>query len=219
MNTAMRSLGTLQAIRRYPIKSLRGEDLREVTVLDDGLPGDRVAAPFVVSGHARAGKTLRGKEHNRLHLLTTADEARAAAAERGIQIEVRDEGTHYFDDAPISLIFDCWIDGVSAQMGYRVRFERFRPTFYARADQEFDETERSLEGARLQIGNELLLRVRYGIERCVVPTYDLETGESDPRILRYIVQQRQNIMGVYCDVETEGTVRTGDTITLLRGMA
>ena len=210
----MRSLGTLQAIRRYPIKSLRGEDLRESVVLDDGLPGDRVAALFIVSGHERAGKTLRGKEHNRLHLLSTADEARAAAAERGIEIEIRSEGTHYFDDAPISLIFDRWIDGVSAQMGYRVRLERFRPNFYVRADAEFDETERSLDGARLQIGNDLVLRVRYGIERCVVPTYDLETGEPDPRILRYIVRQRQNIMGVYCDIETEGTVRTGDTVAL-----
>ncbi len=212
----MRSLGTLRAIRRYPIKSLRGEDLRETDVLDDGLPGDRTAAPFVLSGHARAGKTLRGKEHNRLHLLATADEARAAAAERGIQIEVRADDTHYFDDAPVSLIFDRWLDGVSAQIGYRVRFERFRPNFYVNADDEFDETERTLDGRRLHVGEELVLRVRYGIERCVVPTYDLETGESDPRILRYIVQQRQNIMGIYCDVETEGTVRTGDPVTLLR---
>lgn len=213
---AMRSLGTLRAIRRYPIKSLRGEDLRESAVLDDGLPGDRTAAPFVLSGHARAGKTLRGKEHNGLHLLATAEEARAAAAERGIDIEVRAEDTHYFDDAPISLIFDRWLDGVSAQMGYRVRFERFRPNFYVRADDAFDETERSLDGAHLQIGEELRLRVRYGIERCVVPTYDLETGESDPRVLRYIAQQRNNIMGIYCDVETEGTVRTGDAVALLQ---
>lgn len=216
MNALMRSLGTLRAIRRYPIKSLRGEDLREIAVLDDGLPGDRIAAPFVRSGHARAGKTLRGKEHDRLHLLSTADEARAAAAERGIDIEIRSEDTHYFDDAPISLIFDRWLDGVSAQMGYRVRFERFRPNFYVSADEKFDETERSLDGARLQLGDGVRLRVRYGIERCVVPTYDPETGEADPRILRYIAQQRQNIMGIYCDVEIEGIVRIGDPVTLLR---
>lgn len=214
MNALMRSLGTLRAIRRYPIKSLRGEDLRESVVLDDGLPGDRVAAPFVRSGHARAGKTLRGKEHDRLHLLSTADEAHAAAAERSIDVEIRTEDTHYFDDAPISLIFDRWLDGVSAQMGYRVRFERFRPNFYVTADDEFDETERTLDGARLQIGGELRLRVRYGIERCVVPTYDPETGEADPRILRYIVKQRNNIAGIYCDVETEGVVRIGDAVTL-----
>lgn len=212
----MRSLGTLRAIRRYPIKSLRGEDLRESLVLDNGLPGDRVAAPFVISGHPRVGKALRGKEHDRLHLLSTADEARAAAAERGIEIEIRDGDTHYFDDAPVSLIFDRWLDGVSAQMGYRVGFERFRPNFYVRADDAFDETERSLDGERLQIGSDVRLRVRYGIERCVVPTYDPQTGEADPRILRYIARQRNNIMGIYCDVETEGIVRSGDAVTIVR---
>jgi hypothetical protein len=47
-----------------------------------------------------------------------------------------------------------------------------------------------------------------------VPTYDTDTGEADPRILRYIVQQRNNVMGIYCDVETEGVARIGDAVTL-----
>ena len=38
------------------------------------------------------------------------------------------------------------------------------------------------------------------IERCVVTTYDPDGGASDPRILRYVAQERKTWMGIYCDV-------------------
>lgn len=40
----MERIGTLTAIRRYPVKSMRGEDLSEVRVTYAGLSGDRVYA-------------------------------------------------------------------------------------------------------------------------------------------------------------------------------
>jgi uncharacterized protein YcbX len=40
----MTERGTVAAIRRYPVKSMLGEDVREVAVTDSGLEGDRTVA-------------------------------------------------------------------------------------------------------------------------------------------------------------------------------
>lgn len=74
--------------------------------------------------------------------------------------------------------------------------------------------EAMLTGRELQLG-EVTLRVRYPIERCVVPSYDPGGGGSDPRILRYVAQARSNWMGIYCDVPRAGIARTGDSLVLI----
>ncbi|HKE35801.1 MAG TPA: hypothetical protein VKB39_00115, partial [Candidatus Baltobacteraceae bacterium] len=87
----------------------------------------------------------------------------------------------------------------------------FRPNFFAVAAPEFSDDEPALVGRTLTAGG-VTLRVRKPIERCVVPTYDLRGGPSDPRILRFVAQERENVMGIYCDVVTPGVVRIGDRI-------
>lgn len=203
-------IGTLRAIRRYPVKSLAGEVLDACAVLASGLEGDRVEALIAEDG-PRTGKTYRGKEDDRLHRLSSADEALALAP--GTHLEQSDDEA-FFDDAPVSLIVDRWLDGVSSFVGYRVEFERFRPNFYIEADPGVKIDEATLTGRELQLG-EVTLRVRYPIERCVVTTYDLRGGEADPRILRYVAQARSNWMGIYCDVPRAGVARTGDSLVLI----
>jgi MOSC domain-containing protein len=207
-------LGTLDSIWRYPVKSLRGERLDSVEVGTSGIPGDRQSALFVRDGHAaRAGKTLRGKEHDRLHLVSGADSGIALAAQRGIQAECRRE-EHFFDDAPISIVLDRWLDELSSAIGYAVEPERFRPNFFVRAAAAFTAGEATLEGARLDLGG-VCLRVRGPIERCVTTTYDPNGGPSDPRVLRLVAQRRNTWMGVYCDVVTPGHTRAGDSLVLV----
>lgn len=205
-------IGTLDGLRRYPVKSLRGEVHDTLEVGWSGIPGDRAGALVVRSGHARVGKTYRGKEHERLHLLTSAQAAVDAAAERGTQLTL-EHGEHFFDDAPISLLVDRWLDELSAHAGYRVEWERFRPNFFVRAAPAFALSEDALNGAALQLGT-VRLRVRYPIERCVTPTYHLQGLASDPRILRYLAQERNTWMGIYCDVVVAGLVTVGDSVIL-----
>ena len=40
-------------------------------------------------------------------------------------------------------------------------------------------------------------------------------GRDEHTSGRYIAQQRDNTMGIYCDVIAAGTVRVGDALTLL----
>jgi uncharacterized protein YcbX len=208
----MRTIGTLAALWRYPVKSLRGQRLRDAMVLVDGLEGDRTSALIVRDGHVRVGKTLRGKEHDRLHLIEGAGDAVASACDRGVGVDVEAAG-RYFDAAPVSLVVDRWLDGLRADFGYAVEYERFRPNFYVETDPSFDLGEAAFFDRELHVG-EVRLRVRCGIERCVAITYDPAGGKADPRILRYVAQQRDAVLGIYCDVLQPGTVRPGDTVRL-----
>jgi uncharacterized protein len=205
-------LGTLSFIRRYPVASLRGERLDVAEIGERGIPGDRAKQLVVASGHVRVGRKYRGMEDERLHLVGDVDEAIALARERGVELRVESGGPFYFDGA-ISLIFDRWIDEVSAHLGYAVEPERFRPNFFARGQNGFALVEDDLVGKELDVG-EVRLRVRKPISRCVVTTYDPHGGPSDPRILRFVAQQRDAKMGVYCDVLRAGTARTGDSVRL-----
>lgn len=205
-------VGRLASIWRYPVKSLAGECLTDAEVGASGIPGDRSSVLVVRSGHAREGKAYRGKEHERLHLTCGIDAAIDLGRERGVELE-RHDGEHFFDDAPVSMLFDHWLAELRAALGYDVEPERFRSNFFVRAAPEFRVGELELPGALLDIGG-VRLRVRSPIGRCVTPTYDLHTGVSDPAILRFIAQHRDNRMGIYCDVVTTGAVHVGDAITL-----
>lgn len=200
-------------MRRFSVKSLRGEALEEIAVDSNGLRGDRRRALVVRDGPTRVGNTYRGKEHDRLHLIADPETATAAAAERGVDVSLEGDGP-FFDDAPISIIVDRWLDALSAHVGSRVEWQRFRPNFFVSAAPEFSFAEQHLTGRELRLG-EVRMRVRAPIGRCVVITYNPAGGTSDPEILRYIAQQRDNTMGIYCDVVAAGTVRVGDALTLL----
>lgn len=203
-------IGTLAAVRRYPVKSLRGEALEAAAVDEGGIPGDRAGALFVRTGNERAGKTYRGKEHDRLHLLDDVVLAQASAGERGVEVEFR-EGEHFFDDAPISLLVDRWLDSLNQHLGYVVEWERFRPNFFVVATPAFALAEHELVNGELQLGS-VTLRVRSPIERCVTTTYHPQGKASDPEILRFVAQQRNAMMGVYCDVLEPGIARLGDQL-------
>ena len=206
-------IGTLEALRRYPIKSLQGVVLDSVKVEVSGIPGDRSDALFALEG-AREGKAYRGKEHDRLHLLRDAADARDCAKERGVAVEVR-RGGHFFDAAPISILVDQWLHELDAHVGYNVEWERFRPNFFVRtaASAQPIPLEQTLVGARLQVGT-VRLRVRSPIERCITVTYHPLGESSDPRILRFLAAQRNAWMGIYCDVLEPGTAGLGDPLIL-----
>jgi uncharacterized protein YcbX len=209
----MEILGELAAIWRYPVKSLAAERLNSTEIEAEGIPGDRAAALIVEAGHARVGKPYRGKEHNLLHTTPEAQRAAEFAGERNVRVSVRAEQPHYFDAAPISLIFDRWIEEVSAALEMPLDPRRWRPNLLARAATDFTYRELDLLDRTIEVGN-AVLRVTETIGRCVTTTYDIETGESDDDVLLYVAQKRANVMGVYCEVELAGTVREGDVLRL-----
>lgn len=210
----MRDIGRLEALWIYPVKSLAAVPLQETRVEPQGLPGDRERALIVREGHAREGKTYRGKEHNLLHLSGSAERAAALAAVRGVRTTLEyDPERRFFDARPVSVLFDIWVDQASRGLGRTLDPLRWRPNFFARASDGFTMREHELTGAIIEIG-EVALRVIEPIDRCVTTSYDVQTGEPDNNVLRYVAQERNNAMGIYCEVELAGTVRAGDVLRL-----
>ncbi|HTV72154.1 MAG TPA: MOSC domain-containing protein [Candidatus Acidoferrales bacterium] len=204
-------LGEVAQIWRFPVKALKGELLRQAGVGPHGLVGDRGAALFVLSpDHARTGKTYRGKENERLHLLTGIDDALELGAQRSVSLEARDAGP-YFDDQPVSLILDTWLAEAEALAGRSLEALRYRPNIFVQTTGEVRLQEADLVGSRITVGD-VVLHVNAEIRRCVTTTYDLETGDSDPRVLRELAQHRRNVMGVYCNVLQAGVFAHGDQV-------
>jgi uncharacterized protein YcbX len=207
-------LGTLAALWRYPVKSLRAEALARVTVLTEGLEGDRTAALVVTTpAHARAGKPYRGKESAQLHLTNDPAVAASYAADAQVDVALQNGAERWFDARPISLLLDRWVREVEALVGEPLDPLRWRPNLYVTAGAGVGTSEDDLIGAQVHVGS-VVLRVVEPIHRCVTTTYDLATGASDPRVLREVAQRRDNVVGVYCEVVTPGEIAVGDALTV-----
>jgi uncharacterized protein len=155
---------------RYPVKSLRGEPLRQVDLAGDGIPGDR--AVHVVDGR---GALVTARDRHDLLLLQATlapdgepqvdghrwDSPEAAArvqtaAGDGARL-VRSDGGHRFDDTQLLVA----TDGAVAWMGRDRR--RFRPNLLIEGVEGL--AERDWPGSRLRVG-EALLDVRWLCLRC-----------------------------------------------------
>ncbi|HEY0614916.1 MAG TPA: MOSC domain-containing protein [Candidatus Elarobacter sp.] len=208
-------LGVVEALWRYPVKSLKAEPLGRASVLADGVEGDRGAALVVETPtHARAGKPYRGKESPHLH--RTADPATAAsyASDAGVLLSLDRSRPRWFDARPVSVLFDLWVRDVEALVGEELDPLRWRPNVFVRAAPSFARREAGLVGATVRAGS-AVLRVVSTIKRCVTPTYDVQTGASLPLVLEAVAAQRDNVVGVYCEVETPGEVAVGDAVVAL----
>ena len=117
----------------------------------------------------------------------------------------------WFDAGPVSVLFDLWVHDVEALVGEALDPLRWRPNVYVRAEPEFTRREPALVGATLRAGS-AVLRVVTTIGRCVTPTYDVATGETLPLVLEAVATQRDNVVGVYCEVVTPGEVAVGDAV-------
>ena len=207
-------VGQIAGLWRYPVKSLKAEPLARATVLADGFDGDRTAALVVESpAHARAGKPYRGKESAQLH--RTADPVTAAsyAADAGVLVTLDRSRPRWFDAGTVSVLLDLWVRDVEALVGEPLDPQRWRPNVYVTAAPGFAKREADLVGAALHAGG-VVLRVVRPIRRCVTPTYDIATGESSPLVLEAVAAQRDNVVGVYCEVEVPGELAVGDALRL-----
>ncbi|HEX3469008.1 MAG TPA: MOSC N-terminal beta barrel domain-containing protein [Candidatus Elarobacter sp.] len=206
-------LGTVAALWRYPVKSLRSESLARARVLADGFEGDRSAALIVQSPlHARAGKTFRGKESSRLHLTADPDTAASFAHDAGVDVALDRELPRYFDTGTISLLLDLWVRDVEALVGEPLDPLRWRPNLYVTAAPHVALREADMVGRTLRAGS-VVLQVVATIKRCVTTTYDIATGASLPAVLSEVALRRGNVMGVYCDVIAPGKLEVGDVVT------
>lgn len=209
---------TLGAIWRYPVKSMAGERLIDAEITPTGIAGDRV-----VQVYDRHGRIVTARTFPRLlrHRATLGPEGEplvdglpwnSSEVARRVESAVasgahlrRFDGVERFDVLPLLV---C-TDGAVSTFGRDVR--RLRPNLLIVGVE--GATERNWAGATLNLGH-----AQVGLAdlrgRCVMTTYDPETVEQDPEILRDIVRRFGGRLCLNARVSRPGGVTEGDAVEL-----
>ncbi len=225
----------LEEIWRYPVKSMAGERLEEAALGRDGVPGDRSVQVRMEESWRAADGANGGRElgqrivtaRSRPKLLghraslgpdgeplvdgrpwrdasVAADVERAAGA--GAKLVRSEAVEHRFDILPLLVATDGAIDSLGLDR------RRFRPNLLIGGVEGL--AEREWEGRRLKIGDAVIALADLR-GRCVMTTFDPDTQQQDPRVLRTIVARLGGVLGLNAEVVRGGMVRVGDAVKLV----
>jgi hypothetical protein len=207
---------------RYPVKSMRGEQLESVDVGLDGLHGDRLvhareSSGRVVTSRYRPGLlgldgTL-GPDGEPLvdgEPWTTPAALAKVRAVTAPEVElIRFHGTDHgqrYDVLPLTVL----TDGMARAVG--VDHRRFRPNILVAGVEKLAETR--WPGSYLKAGG-VLIGVRKRRSRCVMTTFDPDTLEQDPSVLRRVVTSFAGTVALDCWVEVPGQIAVGDPVEVV----
>lgn len=203
---------------RFPVKSLRGEQLSEARLTDNGVAGDRLV-------HIRQnGDVVTARTRHRLLGLSAStgpdgnalieglpwghpEVRRALVAAAGPGAEaVAYQGPERFDVLPLLVA----TDGAIEAFGYNGR--RLRPNIVIGDVPGL--AERAWPGKALRIGDAVI--GLYSLRaRCVVTTIDPDTGEQNLDVLRLIHRKFDSRLALNCWVAEPGTIAVGDPVEVL----
>jgi uncharacterized protein YcbX len=206
-------------IWRYPVKSLAGEPLATVGLTSEGIPGDRVVQVYDVEGQVVTARTeprllglhavldASGEPRVNGYLWTAPEVAPLieAAAGRGSRL-ARSDGLDRFDVLPLLVATDGVVEGLGMDR------RRFRPNLYITGVP--GKAERDWAGRHLWAG-EAIIGLHSLRGRCVMTTYDPETLEGDPTVLRRVVKELGGRLGLNAYVVKGGRIAVGDPVELL----
>jgi uncharacterized protein len=212
----------LDALWRYPVKSMRGEALSSSYLDVDGLPGDRLvhvrqADGRVVTSRFRPGllglaATLGGGGEPLVEGLAwdapeTLERVRAVTSPdvELVRFAAPDRGQR-FDVLPLTVATDGMLEDVGVDL------RRFRPNLVIAGVPGRAET--TWPGFGLQIGD-AVIGVRKRRSRCVMTTFDPDTLEQDPGVLRRVVRDFDGAAALDCWVVRAGTVSVGAAVELV----
>jgi uncharacterized protein len=233
----MKQIGKVTRLRRYPVKSMRGEDLQIAALEEYGFLGDRTYsyvidhAPnprfpwmtarqaaemllykpkFLVSGEVEV-QTPEGYSY----LITDSWLEKLLEEKYGYEISLKHRVSGCHDSKPVSLLGLQTIRELEreTQIG-ELAMERFRANIYADWDSAEPFAEDRLLGKKIAIGTEgAILKIVKKDSRCVIPTLDPETSMEQPIILETIQGNHGGCFGIYAEVVSRGSIRMDDAIS------
>jgi uncharacterized protein len=120
----------------------------------------------------------------------------------------------FVDLAPVHVMSQTSLATIGAEIGADVDVRRFRPNVLLALDNPDDDLPEShWTGVRLTVGD-AVLDVLMPTIRCVVPSRAQPGFEVDRRITRAVAAKAQRCLGIYCGVDSGGTVRVGDQVAV-----
>lgn len=239
---AMRiKVGEIEALFRYPVKSMRGESLSAAELGWHGVAGDRRLAfrragdrggfPWLTASKLPALilfeierrdpadaqdlpthiRTPEGKE-----LAVFSDElAEEVGRRHGTPVEMTHLDRGIFDEASVSVITSATVDEIGRLAAERPDARRFRPNIVIAPDRSQAFAEDEWVGGVLHFGDSddaAGVGVTNYDERCSMVNLDPDSARVSPAVLKSIVQSRNTRAGVYGTVTRRGRLAVGQPV-------
>jgi uncharacterized protein YcbX len=236
-------IGQIEAIFRYPVKSMRGEQLDAATLGWHGLDGDRRLAfrrvderggfPWLSAGKLpdlisftplrhedEKGEALpthvRTPEGEELPLF---GEALAAEVGRryGAAVQMMQLKHGIFDEASISVISSATVREIGRLAETIADVRRFRPNIVVRSTRAVPFEEDQWVGGVLTFGDAddaPAVTVTMRDLRCAMVNIDPDGGSPAPEVMKACVRANENNAGIYGTVTRIGYLAVGHTVVL-----
>lgn len=234
-------IGTVEALFRYPVKSMAGERLEAADLGWHGIDGDRRLAfrrigdrtgfPWLSAGKlpdlvlfTPVRREGGGRIDHPSHVRTPdGDERPAFGEELAAEVERRHgtpvELTHLkhgiFDEASVSVIAAETVHEIARLARLDPDVRRFRPNIVVRLTRPVPFQEDEWVGGVLRFGEgEAAAEITVTMRdvRCAMVNLDPESARPAPEMLKAIVRANENHAGVYAAVARTGRLAIGQTI-------
>lgn len=234
-------IGQVEALFRYPVKSMAGERLATAHLGWHGIAGDRRLAfrrledrsgfPWLTAGKLPAlllfapqpredggdlPTHIRTPEGEELPVFGE-DLAREVGRRYGAPVQMMQLNQGIFDDATISVIAFDTVREIARLAGLRPDVRRFRPNIVVRLPRSVPFQEDAWLGWVLSFGegdDAPAITVTQPDVRCAMVNLDPDSASPAPEMLKAVVRVHQNHAGIYGTVTRTGRLAVGQTIRL-----
>jgi len=233
-------IGQVEAIFRYPVKSMAGERMESANLGWHGLDGDRRMAlrrmedrsgmPWLTASKLPQLLLFTPQRQDGAELPThvrTPDGrempifggelAQEIGRRHGAPVQMMQLRNGIFDDAPISVIASDTIREIGRLAGRSVDVRQFRPNVLVRLKQSVPFQEDEWLGGVLEFGegdDAPGVAVTMRDERCGMVNLDPDSAIPAPEVMKAIVRVNQNFAGIYGAVTRTGRLEVGQVVFL-----
>jgi hypothetical protein len=234
-------IGHVEAIFRYPVKSMAGERLDHAHLGWYGINGDRRFAlrrvddrsgmpwltasklPDLLLFSPRSQQEAAGNDLTS-HILTPdgkevcvlgEDLANEVGRRYGAPVQMMHLRHDIFDETPISVIASDTVREIGRLAGRSLDIRRFRPNVVVRLLRSAPFQEDQWLGGVLSFGQgdgAPAIAVTMRDERCSMVNLDPDSAKPATEVMKAIVRVNQNNAGIYGAVTRTGQVAIGDTV-------
>jgi uncharacterized protein len=238
-------IGEVEALFRYPVKSMSGESLEVTNLGWHGLDGDRRLAlrrtgdrsgfpwltasklpELILFAPQRRGSPATGDlpTHVRTpegqELAIFGDELASEVGRRhGSPVEMTHLNRGIFDEASVSVIASATVNEVATLAGQLPDVRRFRPNILIASTRSVPFEEEAWVGGVIRFGDTedaVAISVTNYDERCAMVNFEPDSARATPEVLKAIVRARDNKAGVYGSVLRRGRISVGQPVFFVR---
>jgi uncharacterized protein YcbX len=236
-------IGHVEALFRYPVKSMAGERLEVADLGWHGLDGDRRLAfrrmndrsgmPWLTASRLpdlllftplRGGDATQGDLPARIRTpdgeelpVFGEDLAKEVGRRHGAPVQMMQLRHGIFDEASISVIAADTLREIGRLAGQSLDVRRFRPNIFVRLLRPAPFHEDEWLGGVLSFGegdDAPAITVTMRDLRCSMVNLDPDSASSAPEVMKAVVRANQNNAGIYGAVTHIGQLAVGQTIIL-----